>query len=69
MLRAISTTDKLIVLGNFNARVGSNHETWDRVLGRFRRGNCNVNGELLISLCADFDLAITNSYFSVPDNI
>ena len=34
-LRAASTTDKRIVLGDFNARVGSCQETWDRVLGRF----------------------------------
>ena len=66
-LRAVSTTDKLIVLGDFNARVGSDHETWNRVLGSFGRGNCNANGELLLSLGADFDLAITNNYFSVPD--
>ncbi|KAI0227663.1 Craniofacial development protein 2 [Lamellibrachia satsuma] len=66
-LRAVSTTDKRIVLGDFNARVGSDHVTWDRVLERFGRSNCNANGELLLSLCADFDLAITNSYSSVPD--
>ena len=49
-LKAVSTTDKLIVLGDLNSCVGSDHETWDRVLGRFGRGNCNDNGELLLSL-------------------
>ena len=60
-LRAVSTTDKLIVLGDFNARVGSDHETWEGL------DEATANGELLLSLCVDFDIASTNSYFSVPD--
>ena len=59
--------DKLIILGDFNARVGSDHTTWSSVLGKFGKGQQNANGELLTCLCSELDLAITNTYFQQPD--
>ena len=59
-LRAVSTTDKLIVLGDFNARVGSDHETWNRVLGRFGRGNCR--GQTTVKNCIGGRVNVLSDY-------
>ena len=37
-----SQSEKLIVLGDLNARVGRDHHAWDRVIGRHRVGNVTV---------------------------
>lgn len=43
----IPKADKLLVLRDFNARVGSDYKTWDRALGYFGKENANFNGELI----------------------
>ena len=36
MISATPRTDKLILLGDFNARVGTDHQTWEEVIGTER---------------------------------
>ena len=62
-LRDIPHPDKLILMGDFNARVGRDYEKWPRVIGRHGVGNCNANGELLLALCSEFELLLTNTVF------
>lgn len=66
-LSTIPAADKLIVLGDFNARVGSDHEAWPGTLGKFGRGRSNANGEMLLLKCSEHELAITNTFFNHPD--
>eukprot|EP00795_Rhopilema_esculentum_P004053 gene4053-20229_t len=62
-----SAADKLILLGDFNARVEKEHEAWPQLLGKFEKGKMNSNCELLLTKCSEEDLAITNTFFNYPD--
>ena len=64
-LNSISRHDKLILLGDFNARVGNNHDVWSGVIGRHGLGKINANGLRLLNLCATYNLSITNTFFQL----
>ena len=67
ILQNIVATDKIILLGDFNARVGSNHLVWGGIIGKHGVGHENANGLRLLNLCAEHDLVITNTTFQMPD--
>jgi len=52
-----------VLLGDFNARVGSNHHVWNGAIGRHGIGNANSKDFSLLHLCSEFDLVITNTLF------
>ena len=60
LLSETLAADKLILLGDFNARVGKEQDTWPQALGKFGKGEMNSNGALLLTKCSEHYLAITN---------
>ena len=71
-IREVPAVDKMIILGDFkvgdfNARVGDDHRLLPEVLGKHGKGRANSNGELLLTMCTELQLAITNTYFEMPD--
>ena len=48
-LKRISQTDKIKLLGDFNARLGRNHDIWHGVIGHHGAGNMNSSGFQLLS--------------------
>ena len=71
-INSVSENDILIVLGNFNARVGagsSEMETsqWDGVKGQHGVGKTNEAGTSLITFCALNGLTVMNAWFEKKD--
>ena len=66
-LSKINTNDKIILLGDFNARVGRDADVWEGVIGRNGVGKMNSNGLRLLTLCAELNLTITNTVFRMKN--
>lgn len=62
-LSGIPASDSLFLLGDFNARVGNDFNSWQGILGPYGVGCMNENGQRLLELCSEFSLRISSSYF------
>nr|VZH91194.1 unnamed protein product [Spirometra erinaceieuropaei] len=67
LLATVPKADKLIVLGDFNARVGTDHTAWRGVLGPHGLHGSNDNGLLLLRTCAEHRLILTNTFLCLPE--
>lgn len=59
--------DKPQILGDFNARVGTDWKTYKGIIHKFGKKKKISNGELLLNFCAQLELSITNTFFYQPD--
>ncbi|CAH1277284.1 CYP3A43, partial [Branchiostoma lanceolatum] len=62
-VQEIPTSEHIFVLGDFNARVGADNESWQTVLGHHGIGKMNDNGQRLLELCCYHNLCVTNTFF------
>ena len=62
-LAAVPMRDMVIIMGDFNARVGSDNEIWRSVISSHSPDQCNENGERLLDVCACNDLVAINTCF------
>ena len=67
VLSGTPRTDKLLLIGDFNARIGRDSDKWPLVIGKYEIGKCNSNGELLPALCSEFELIVSNTMFKQKD--
>ena len=63
LIGKIPKVEPLILLGDFNARVGSDHQSWPSCIGHHGTGRMNDNGQRLLELCSFHGLCITNPFF------
>ncbi|KAJ8730038.1 hypothetical protein PYW07_017076 [Mythimna separata] len=59
----IPNRECLVILGDFNAKIGANAHKLSASAGRFGLGQRNDRGERLIQFAAENDLVISNSQF------
>ena len=63
IIKEIPNKEQLLILGDLNARVGSDNESWPSALGKFGVGKMNANGQRLLELCTYHNLCVANSFF------
>ncbi|XP_014787911.1 uncharacterized protein LOC106881903 [Octopus bimaculoides] len=64
VIRNIPTNENIYLLGDFNARMRSDHNSWPICVGHFGIGNMNDNGQRLLEFCTYHNLCITNTFFA-----
>lgn len=62
-MRQVPRRDMLMIMGEFNARVGNDAATWLGTIGRFGPGEQNENRVRLLDFCSLNGLVITNTIF------
>ena len=64
-LQQVYAHDVLLLMGDFNAKVGCDNErVWSGAVGRFGIGARNDNGQRLLELCVMNGLKVTNTFFN-----
>lgn len=58
---------KILILGDFNSRVGNNNEGIEEIMGIFGEQEKNNNGDRMIDFCLMNNLVISNSTFKHKD--
>ena len=67
IISATPRSDKLVLLGDFDAIVGKDNQTREGVIDPEGERKCNSNGLLLLSKYVEHDLLITDTVFKVPN--
>ena len=60
--------DMLYIMGDFNAEVGGEHDTWKNVIGNYALGQINDNGHRLLEFCRLNKLCIPSTFFNGPEH-
>ena len=67
LLASVPKSDQLVMMGDFNARVGKDATTWGGVIGRYGEEVKNRNGQKLLDLCAANELVVLNTIYQHKD--
>jgi endonuclease/exonuclease/phosphatase family metal-dependent hydrolase len=63
VLTKIKQKGVILLMGDFNAKVGQDNEGLEHIMGKHGFGERNENGELFVNLCASQDLVIGGTLF------
>ncbi|XP_068714290.1 uncharacterized protein [Montipora foliosa] len=63
VIKNIPNNEQLVLLGDSNARVGADQDSWPSCLGSFGVAKVNDNGQRLLEFCSYHGLCVTNTFF------
>ncbi|CAK1588972.1 unnamed protein product, partial [Parnassius mnemosyne] len=63
VLMKCKENENIIMLGDFNGRVGVKRSGYERILGTFGDERINENGEDLLTVCVEKNLFVANTFF------
>ena len=63
MLASVPKHDYLVLMDDFNARVGKDVTTWGELIGRHGEAAMNGNGQKLLRLCVMNELVVLNTFY------
>ena len=63
VLLRVSATESTVLMGDFNAHVGTDTDTWKGVIGKHGVTGLNENGRYLLQLCCSNGFRIMNTFF------
>ena len=66
-LLRVSATESTVLMGDFNAHVGTDTDTWKGVIGKHGVTGLNENGRYLLQLCCSNELCIINTFFQLRE--
>jgi hypothetical protein len=64
---SVASHDFLVVLGDMNARVGSDRDNWPGVIGPFGGVETSKNGDRLLTCCSGHGLSVMGTWFQHKD--
>ncbi|XP_071823877.1 craniofacial development protein 2-like [Apostichopus japonicus] len=66
-LQKVNKRERLILMGDFNAKIGTDQNTWSPAMGRFGLGKINERGEKLLEFCMLNKLTVCSTHFQHKD--
>ena len=67
VLLPVSATEFTVLMGDFNAHVGTDTDTWKGVIKKHGVTGLNENGWYLLQLCCSNGLCIMNTFFQLRE--
>ena len=58
IISSVPNNEQLVLMGDFNVRVGADHDTWPSCLGQFVVGKMNESGQRLLEQCTYHDILL-----------